>query len=196
MDHKISSSKDWMSNPQFVKIESVDSVLGKWEVALHFQSGLWEKNFHTFFSYKWLSLDETMWEVSKYKVEPKIFHSPYHVARYMRERSLFVTDTYVVQLPWEVFVVYQLSNIRFLQEDIINTPRTRAHIFSILSNDKSEGWPSDKSLYRKLDLIWFDDDRWSLWDLDGLRTKENFPNFPNYIFIDDQRKSLEKLYLE
>lgn len=46
-----------------------------------------------------MTLEAVLGELKKYKVSPKTALSREHAAKIMRESSMYVTDTYVIELP-------------------------------------------------------------------------------------------------
>ncbi len=154
----VSEWNEWMKGPQVVKIGSIGSVLWKWNMVVHLRSGYDQKYIPEYFEYSMLTLEVLSDEIFKSEVEPKVFYSLSGASNHIRDNSLFVTDTYVLNPPWtQIFFVYQLGNIRYFKWilDVLEDWRKWADF--ILSPDQISGSLWDDWWRRKPEWFWFDD---------------------------------------
>lgn len=177
--------KDSLINPMSVSLNDVASVLGKWQMVMHFQSrSSKNKNFPTSFEYKGISLPEVLEELGKYRVSPTVARSREHAGKIMREGSMFVSDTYVFELPWDVFVVYQLGNIRDFTQAFQRLQDSDRRVGFILDLTW-ENSPYDPSWLRKPEWVGFGDDG---RPLPKLETIELIPRRENDNRYDDTQR--------
>jgi hypothetical protein len=127
--------KEWMMNPQEIKMRNVGIVLGKGDLVVHLRSGYDQKNIPEYFTHRSITLEALEEQVRGYEVEPKMFPSAQAAAGYIRDNSFFVEDTYVLNPPGTtVFFVYQLGLIRNLKDLSKLSLWNKAQIFQIIDS--------------------------------------------------------------
>lgn len=147
--------KDWDMNPQEISINSVSSVLGKWDMVVYLRSGYRQKYIPEYYEYSIVSPEKIQQELAKSQVEPRMFFGARDAANFISNNSFFATDTYVINPPGtQVFFVYQLWNIRNF-EIIIKQLWKWVDVESILKEKPRS--PYDDLWLRRPEREWLDD---------------------------------------
>lgn len=129
-------------NSKRIAISNVSKALNRNWIT-HLASWYDQKSIPEYFISEPINLDEFLRYFSEYKMTPNVFLSASQASDFIKDNSMFATDTFVINPPWtEIFVVYRLWNIQYFQ-DLLKLASKGSKVEDIISS-RDPQWSGTK----------------------------------------------------